>query len=81
MSELDIWNVMIEDLRGTTQSIAAVCEKHEREDLENDSGFLAELDQQIFLCNSCNWWCEIHEMSEIGDWECTDCVPEEDEDN
>ena len=36
------------------------------------------MDNQIFHCETCGWWCESHEQQESG--ECEDCAVEEDED-
>lgn len=79
--ERDLWETMIEDLRGTTQSIATVCDNHDRPDLEDSTEFLAEVDQQIFQCECCGWWCVISEMTDNGDWQCTDCTPNEEGDD
>ena len=79
MTELDQWNKIIEDLRGTCQSIIQVLSNHSREDLEDHSGFLGELDQQIFRCESCDWWCELSEESEVIHGCCRDCEPEDGE--
>ena len=35
----------------------------------------AELDNQIFLCDSCGWWYEIHERNDTGVF-CQDCSEE-----
>lgn len=45
---------------------------------------MAHIDQEIFLCTDCGWWCEISEEtksvndSELG---CRDCNPDEDEED
>lgn len=49
--------------------------------LEKDFGFTwdqmttadcAELDDRVFCCEVCGWWCGIDEMSEDS-WTCRDC--------
>lgn len=35
------------------------------------------LDDEIFLCDECSWWCELGEMSEKGESICTDCADKE----
>lgn len=44
--------------------------------LEDDKEFLAELDNTLFCCECCGWWCELSEMSDNHSWECVDCYPE-----
>lgn len=70
---------IIEDLRGTCQTLNVVLEKHEAEELEDDKQFLEELDNTVFCCECCGWWYEIWEMSDSHSWECVDCYPEDDE--
>lgn len=56
-----------EHLRGTTLSLE---EGFEREGLKYDDatpGDLAELDQIVFLCDVCGWWCEISDEAETED--------------
>lgn len=70
---------IIEYLRGTCQSADEVFEKF---DTNFDDITLEEarvIDEHIFCCDACGWWCETSEMSE--DWEdyadepvCEDCV-------
>jgi hypothetical protein len=42
-----------------------------------------ELDQEVFLCDTCSWWCDASEANENpsggGDL-CDDCNEEEEED-
>lgn len=33
---------------------------------------------EIFLCDTCAWWCWSHEMSEGNDSVCADCSPDGD---
>lgn len=35
---------------------------------------LSLLDEQIFLCDTCGWWCEVEEQSENNN--CSDCEEE-----
>lgn len=76
MNELDKWNEIIEALRGSCKTLGEILNTHDREDLENDMNFLDYLDQEIFNCANCGWWCEISEESGIEDGEliCNDCV-------
>jgi hypothetical protein len=75
MTELDKWNEIIEDLRGTCKSMEEVLDNYNREDLRDNMEFLGYLDNEIFRCDCCRWWCEISEESGVGDGElvCNDC--------
>lgn len=66
------WLDARDDLVGTAKSDA------EYEDLFNDLAFCSWLDQEIFMCSACGWWCEISEEasedSDFDDLTCADCV-------
>lgn len=70
------------DLMGTAMSLQTALERRDAEDVgaDMDSDFCARLDSLVFCCDSCDWWCEIGEMSNSGDWVCTDCQPDDDDD-
>lgn len=51
------WDTIIEQLRGTCKSIHELDDDDEA--LFERSDFCAYIDQQIFLCTECGWWCEI----------------------
>ena len=38
------------------------------------------IDDEIFCCDRCNWWCGTEEMSEHG-WYCDECADEDDEES
>lgn len=65
--------VAADRLRGTAQSMADLGE--EFEDLANDKVFCERLDELVFICNVCDWWCDISELSDNGDGElvCDEC--------
>lgn len=65
-------------LQGTCKSIPELGEEFEA--LLNDDAFCARLDELVFECEECGWWCEISEMSQNKEWTCEECAPEEDED-
>ncbi len=71
-----------EDLRGTGQSLPEVCEKHGMEGAEDDTDFCQQIDQLVFCCEQCDWWCEISEMADHPDNDlvCDDCYKGSDED-
>lgn len=60
-----------ERLQGTCNSIVSLGE--EFEDLQNDAEFCVELDQLVFCCVRCDWWCALSEMSDDEDGVCMDC--------
>ena len=62
-----------EDLLGTGKALWDVLTEEE----QDDQDILQELDQQVFQCSVCDWWCEIGEMTE--DHRCSDCGPEEED--
>jgi hypothetical protein len=49
-------------------------------EFENDSEFCAALDQHIFVCDGCGWWCGRDEESS-EDGYCDGCVHEDDEED
>lgn len=66
------WSDIFEDLRGTCENLSSYLENNELEHLEDDHDFLAQLDQNIFLCECCGWWYPVSEASE--DYDATICV-------
>lgn len=73
----DIWEKVVYQLNGSCDSLEQVLENNEVPELEDHLPFLNYVDNEIFRCNCCSWWCPISEMSEASDWACRDCVPEE----
>ena len=74
----DKWGKVIYELLGTCDSPASKGE--DVENLFDDSEFCEYLDQHIFLCTECGWWCEIaeeasafHDRDELT---CADCCGE-----
>lgn len=65
-----------EQLEGTCKSIDKL-QDDEIDAARNDAVFCARLDELIFECETCNWWCEISEMAEGKDWICDECSEEE----
>lgn len=58
---------IIEDLQGTCKSLTDAVIAVTDNPLIDERHLTIEqhhmIDQQIFLCDDCNWWCEISEMS------------------
>lgn len=68
---------LIDSLQGTCATISEKLPEEMEEDLtEQDHD---AIDNRIFRCETCSWWCEVgEEGDEKGN--CNDCVePEEDE--
>jgi hypothetical protein len=74
-AELDRWNNLIHDLQGTCNGLDSFLEQHNAEDLIDYMPFLEYLDQHIFLCDGCGWWCELSEMSD--EEVCSQCCSDE----
>ena len=74
--ELEAWNKIAADLEGSTRHLDDVLADHKAESLEDDMRFLSWLDDQMFSCANCGWWCPIDEVNEWNgtDWVCDDCV-------
>lgn len=62
--------LIIDELRGTCQSIESLYPE-----ALDDPEFCAALDEELFLCEECEWWCERSEESEEREGYCEDCVP------
>lgn len=67
-----------QSLQGTCKSLHEALAENQLEHLEDDAEFLKGLDNEVFCCSQCDWWCELNEMSEEHDGICTDCQPDED---
>ncbi len=81
--EFDI-QIIIDSLQGTGQTLSSCVEEHYPEMSEDDliSDDHDAIDNQIFLCEQCGWWCEQSEANENPDGGgdlCNDCHAETDE--
>lgn len=72
---IDLADDAAEQLQGTAKGIADLGEEYE-EAFRNSTVFTDRLDELVFECERCNWWCEISEMSE-GGWYCDECEDDE----
>jgi len=73
---------LIEELRGTPESADTVLDT--LTDGEYDSlldlpmEFLQQIDDSIFQCTACSWWCDIDEANDQnGENVCNDCHEED----
>lgn len=65
MSEIPAeWIEVVEGLQGTYMNDPP-------EHLRDDPAFCDYLDNEIFRCSVCEWWCELSEMESEG--VCSDC--------
>lgn len=80
---LDAARKVAEVLQGTTLITIeqALVQIEANPALETDQTFCGELDQLVFECNECGWWCELSEMSNRPEYDyvCDDCAPDDDE--
>lgn len=79
LKTFDIYDV-IQELVGTTLPLETVLADHGRaeEDLTKDE--LDRIDEEIFLCHACGWWCSTDECNEDeGESLCDDCFAYDDE--
>jgi hypothetical protein len=60
---------IIDQLRGTYENLHPLLEEFQI--VDNMEVFRA-IDDEIFTCEVCGWWCEISEMSDT-DQVCRDC--------
>lgn len=72
-------NYIIRDLADSTGELESAIQEVagadiRLEDISDQS--LLEIDQEIFQCDTCGWWCRIEEMSENDNQVCTDCEEE-----
>lgn len=71
--DFDIHQV-IADMQGTcSMLIDALPEGMNEDDLTSEDH--EAIDNEIFLCDECGWWCEISEQADTGEDEqkCEDC--------
>lgn len=58
-----------EDLKGTARSLSDFATD---EEIQNKD-FMEELDQHVFECEVCNWFCDVDEMAEGDGLVCVEC--------
>lgn len=67
---------IVDELRGTCNSLLLLLEE---KGVVDNAIVLTAIDQDIFECAVCNWWCDMSELSEhdhgTGDNICADCDP------
>lgn len=71
-----IWGDLVEELRGTAGFPIP-------DEFADDLPFLNYLDQEIFICETCGWWCERSEetQDEKHFGSCVHCHPDDPEED
>lgn len=75
---------VIDDLRGTTGSLEETINEVLGKEIDSISDIssqsLEAIDEEIFLCDACGWWCGTDEYSPDPDAEqtCDECLPGDD---
>lgn len=75
-------HLVIESLQGTCGTIQGAIEDHypDMTELDLTSEDHDMIDNEIFECDTCNWWCEISEMcsqtDDCGGDHCENCCTE-----
>ncbi|BAV39236.1 hypothetical protein BPT24_111 [Tenacibaculum phage pT24] len=65
---------LVDELQGTCKSLDEACETQHIDCFELNIDELGKIDNEIFNCAECGWWCEISEQAEDGDDSvCVDC--------
>ena len=76
MTKDEAIQAVIDELRGTSESLDTVADAHGIDPMDQD--LCDQIDQSIFLCAECAWWCEMNEeVSEFFDleeWTCRQCA-------
>lgn len=69
-----------EMLNGTSKGMADLGEEFETLEATSKT-FCSIIDQEIFRCEVCDWWCEQSEMAERSDerWICEECSDQEED--
>jgi hypothetical protein len=82
---VDVAAHVAEELRGQCQhNLLDVLERIGHPELETDQAFCDAIDQEVFLCTCCGWWCEQSEAGEDnegGEPQCDECAPEEEDED
>jgi len=66
---------LIQALQGTCTTINEHLPDGMTDDDLTEDDHMA-IDNEIFLCDECGWWCEVCEMNDTGDHICNDCNDE-----
>ena len=75
MCETREYQRIIDGLNGSSEGLHMYLANVGREELADNTEFLRILDEQIFSCPGCGWWCGQDEAREsgLGEDVCRDC--------
>ena len=59
-------------LKGTCLTLHEVLETFNAIELENSDEFMKRLDDEIFYCDECGWWCPVYDQIQIS--LCRECA-------
>jgi len=79
MTPYEIATEVAEELQGSCKFLSTALEERGAEGMDNNAEFCARLDELVFCCIRCDWWCEQSEMAEnpADEWICQECFDEE----
>ncbi len=67
---------LVDHLQGTTDTLGCGCETIGVDEDDLSSENLEQIDNAIFNCSACGWWCDISENVGEDDMICADCEDE-----
>jgi hypothetical protein len=68
---IDKWEDIFFYLDGSCVSLTQALDSFNASHLIDDINFLQALDDRLFLCDSCGWWCPVEEK--VDTYFCEDC--------
>lgn len=78
VSDADVQNI-IDYLQGTCDSLQVACSAYGYDEDDLTMEQLEELDNQIFRCASCEWWCDQGQSRDVdGENYCDSCAEDAD---
>lgn len=75
-------NTLVDSLAGSTGDLDRYCEETfgVKDATELDPESLGDIDDAVFLCDECGWWCRIEELGSGDDCRvCDECFEGADE--
>jgi hypothetical protein len=73
-------DMLCNSTQGSCQSLEEVCYSlfgTYPDEYENEMEICNFIDDRIFCCEGCSWWCEMSQMTNDleNEWTCVDCAP------
>lgn len=77
MTTSSSYDELIDCLRGTALDLGALCD--ERSLSQDDDALTSAVDEAIFECCECGWWCDISEevsayVEDVAELLCNECA-------